>query len=104
MQEQLLDHKAVEVGEGTLGVMKIGLCQKGIFADHVHGPDRSIQASVDHFSEGHSCAVGKSNTPGRVELFQRLRSIGLITREMSREAAGITAPLDVILASKRRDA
>ena len=103
VHEEVLHHEPVELADGLLGMMQIGLGEQRILADHVHRPHVAAETRLDHVGHDEARRVGRPHAPRALELRQRLRAIALVAGKVGRDTARVTAPLDVVLPAQRGD-
>src|SRR5436309_7977549 len=84
--------------------MEIGLGEQGVLAYDVHRARPAGEAAFDHLRHDTAHAARRPRAPRRLELRERLGSVILVTGEVRRNAAGVAAALDVVLAAEGRDA
>ena len=104
MHEEVLDHQEIELAERLFGVVEVGLREQRVLADDVHGARLAAEAPLDHLRHDTADASGRSHAPRRLEARERGGVVVRIAREVRRNAAGVAAALDVVLAAERRDA
>ena len=104
VQEEVLDHEELELADGLLGVVQVGLGQQGILADDVHRAGGAGQRALYDLGDDAAGAARRPHAPRLLEARQRLRHVVAVAGQVGRDAAGVAAALHVVLAAQRRDA
>ena len=74
VEEEVLDHEEVELGEGLLRVVEVGLRQEGVLAHDVHRADPPVEAALDHVRHDEAGLGRRPDAPGALELRERRAS------------------------------
>ena len=104
VHEEVLHDEEVELVDRLLGVMEVRLREERVLADDVHGARRAVEAPLDHLGHDAPRRARGPDPPARLELRERVGIVRLVPGKVRRDAAGVAATLDVVLAAQRRDA
>ena len=104
VHEQILDHQAVELAQGLVGVVEIGLGQHGVLPHHVHGADGAVEAAFGHLGDDEPGLARRPDAPRALEAREARRRVVSIARQIGGDGARVAAALDIVLATQRRDA
>ena len=104
VQEEILHDEDVELLDRLLRVVEVGLREERVLADDVHGARLAVEAPFDHLGHDAPRPPRRPHAPVRLELRERLGVVLLVPGEVRRDAPGVAAPLDVVLAPQRGDA
>ena len=100
VKEEILDHEAVELAHGLLGVVEVGLGQQRILAHHVHGPDAAVEAALDHLGDHEPLLSWRPHPPGSLEAIEARRGVIGVARQVGGNAARVAAALDIVLTAQ----
>ena len=99
VHEQILHHQAVELAQGLVGVVEIGLGQHGVLAHHVHGADGAVEAALGHLGDDEPGLARRPYAPHALEAREARRRVVGITRQIGGDGARVAAALDIVLAA-----
>src|SRR5581483_457378 len=102
--EYVLDHQELQLLDRLFRVGDVGLAQERVFAGDVHAVEAALRGELEHLRGAQALLGGQRRAPGGLELRPVGVAEALITGQVVGYAAGVAAPLHVVLAPQGRDA